>query len=204
MNFNELQQQWNNEPTDKISVPTTIDTLKEAQTPIDRVRKKMKADFFMQAFLIVLTGFAPLIFNFSDKLTALFVPFYAVTIGFMAYYFYKFFVFYKKSYNMTFDSRKNLLWFFYELKLNIELYKALTYIMFFVGFSFGVLAGTITKDENAITNFLDKKEAGLPMIIALLAGLIIFSLFMAEFIPRWYYGKHLKQVKTILDQLDEE
>ena len=104
---------------------------------------------------------------------------------------------------MTFDSRKNLLWFFYELKLNIELYKALTYIMFFLGFSFGVLAGTVTKNQNTISNFLDKKAAGITGI-ALLAGLILFSLFMAEFIPRWYYGKHLKQVKSVLDQLDEE
>lgn len=203
MNFNDLQQQWNNEPTEGIHVPQNIDALKEAQTPIDRVRKKMKTDFFIQAVLLVLTGFAPLIFNFQDKLTALFIPFYGVMIGFMAYYFYKFFVFYKKSYDMTFDSRKNLLWFFYELKLNIELYKALTYIMFFLGFSFGVLAGTVTKNENAISNFLDKKTAGITGI-ALLAGLIIFSLSMAEFIPRWYYGKHLKQVKTVLDQLDEE
>lgn len=204
MNFNELQQQWNNESTDQIHIPNTIDTLKAAQTPIDKVRKKMKADFFFQAFLIFAMGFAPLIFDFSDKLTALFVPFYAITIGFMAYYFYKFFVFYKKSYDMTFDSRKNLLWFFYELKLNIELYKALTYIMFFLGLSFGILAGTVTKNENAITAFLDKQQAGLGLLIALLAVLIIFSLFMAEFIPRWYYGKHLKQVKKVLDQLDEE
>jgi hypothetical protein len=204
MNFNELQQQWNNEPTDRIQIPNNIDTLKEAQTPIDKVRKKMKADFFMQAFILLATGFAPLIFDFSDKLTALFIPFYAVTIGFVAYYFYKFIVFYRKSYDMTFDSRKNLLWFFYELKLNIELYKALTYIMFFLGFSFGVLAGTVTKNENVITQFLDKNEAGLPMMIGLIAVLIVLSLFMAEFIPRWYYGKHLKQVKTVLDQLDEE
>ncbi|RDI05334.1 hypothetical protein [Flavobacterium sp. AG291] len=203
MNFNELQQQWNNEPTDNVRVPNTIDTLKEAQTPIDKVRKKMKADFFMQAFMLVLVGFAPLIFDFSDKLISLFIPFYAIMIGFMTYYFYKFFVFYKKSYDMTFDSRKNLLWFFYELKLNIELYKALTYIMFFLGFSFGVLAGTVTKNQNTISNFLDKKAAGITGI-ALLAGLILFSLFMAEFIPRWYYGKHLKQVKSVLDQLDEE
>ncbi|MFD2600650.1 hypothetical protein [Flavobacterium suzhouense] len=203
MNFNELQQQWNNEPTDNVRVPNTIETLKEAQTPIDRVRKKMKADFFMQAFMLVLVGFAPMIFDFSDKLIALFIPFYAIMIGFMTYYFYKFFVFYKKSYDMTFDSRKNLLWFFYELKLNIELYKALTYIMFFLGFSFGVLAGTVTKNQNTISNFLDKKAAGITGI-ALLAGLILFSLFMAEFIPRWYYGKHLKQVKSVLDQLDEE
>lgn len=203
MNFNELQKQWNSEPTDKIQVPDTIETIKEAQTPIDRVRRKMKTDFFMQAFLLVAVAFAPIVFDFSDKLTKVFIPFYGVAAGFMIYYFYKFYVFYKKSYDMTFDSRKNLLWFYYELKLNIELYKALTYIMFFLGFSFGILAGSVTK-ENKIAQFFDDSSSGLPLVITLIAGLIIFSFFMAEFIPRWYYGKHLKQVKNVLDQLDEE
>jgi hypothetical protein len=203
MNFNELQQQWNNEPTDKILVPRNIDTLRQAQTPIDKVRKKMKTDFFMQGALLIVVAFAPMIFNFPDRVTTLFIAFYGVAVGFMVYYFYKFFIFYKKSYDMTFDSRKNLLWFFYELKLNIELYKALTYIMFFLGFSFGVLKGTVARGENAVTKFLDKNsEVGITIL--LVAALIIFCFFMAEFLPRWYYGRHLKQVKDVLDQLDEE
>lgn len=204
MNFNELQKQWNNEPTDKIHVPNTIDTLREAQTPIDKVRKKMKMDFFTQIILLVAIGFAPLIFNFSKEVTALFIPFYVIMAGFMSYYYYKFFVFYKKSYDMSFDSRKNLLWFYYELKLNIELYKALTYIMFFLGFSFGVLFGMITKDHSKIDNLLSGFEDKTQVLIIFIVVMVVFSFFMAEFIPRWYYGKHLKQVKSVLDQLDEE
>lgn len=204
MNFNELQKQWNDEPTNKITVPTEIDTLRKAQTPIDKVRKKMKMDFITQIVLLIAIAFVPLIFDFSDNLTAVFIPFYGVMLGFMAYYFYKFFVFYKKSYDLTFDSRKNLLWFFYELKLNIELYKALTYIMFFLGFSFGILAGTLTKDNSKVDAFLsglhDKNQALIIFVIIM----VLFSFFMAEYIPRWYYGKHLKQVKAVLDQLDEE
>lgn len=204
MNFNELQKQWNDEPTDKIHVPNTIDTLREAQTPIDKVRKKMKMDFFTQIILLVAVGFSPLIFNFSKEVTALFIPFYGIMAGFMSYYYYKFFVFYKKSYDMSFDSRKNLLWFYYELKLNIELYKALTYIMFFLGFSFGVLFGMITKDHSKIDNLLSGFEDKTQVLIIFIVVMVVFSFFMAEFIPRWYYGKHLKQVKSVLDQLDEE
>lgn len=204
MNFNELQKQWNDEPTDKIHVPNTIDTLREAQTPIDKVRKKMRMDFFTQIILLVAIGFAPLIFNFSKEVTALFIPFYGIMAGFMSYYYYKFFVFYKKSYDMSFDSRKNLLWFYYELKLNIELYKALTYIMFFLGFSFGVLFGMITKDHSKIDNLLSGFEDKTQVLIIFIVVMVVFSFFMAEFIPRWYYGKHLKQVKSVLDQLDEE
>lgn len=204
MNFNELQKQWNDEPTDKIHVPNTIDTLREAQTPIDKVRKKMRMDFFTQIILLVAIGFAPLIFNFSKEVTALFIPFYGIMAGFMSYYYYKFFVFYKKSYDMSFDSRKNLLWFYYELKLNIELYKALTYIMFFIGFSFGVLFGMITKDHSKIDSLLSGFEDKTQVLIIFIIVMVVFSFFMAEFIPRWYYGKHLKQVKSVLDQLDEE
>lgn len=204
MNFNELQKQWNDEPTDKIHVPNTIDTLREAQTPIDKVRKKMKMDFFSQIILLVLVGTAPLIFNFTKEATTLFIPFYGIMIGFMSYYYYKFFVFYKKSYDMSFDSRKNLLWFYYELKLNIELYKALTYIMFFIGFSFGVLYGMITKDHSKIDNLLSGFEDKIQVLIIFIVVMVVFSFFMAEFIPRWYYGKHLRQVKSVLDQLDEE
>lgn len=204
MNFNELQKQWNDEPTDKIHVPNTIDALREAQTPIDKVRKKMRMDFFTQIILLVAIGFAPLIFNFTDELTTIFIPFYGVMISFMAYYFYKFFVFYKKSYDMSFDSRKNLLWFYYELKLNIELYKALTYIMFFIGFSFGVLYGMTTKDHSKIDILLSGFEDKNQVLIIFIVVMVVFSFFMAEFIPRWYYGKHLRQVKSVLDQLDEE
>jgi len=204
MNFNELQKQWNNEPTDRIHIPENIDLLRAAQTPIDKVRKKMKNEFFIQMVMVVFIAFTPMLLHFTDKLTALFIPFYGIMVGFTAYYYYKFYVFYKKSYDMTFDSRKNLLWFFYELKLSIELYKALTYIMFFLGFSFGVLAGSVTDNNNTLTNFLDKNEAGLAIAIAIIIGLIVFSFAVAEIIPRVCYGKHLKQVKGVLDQLDEE
>lgn len=204
MNFNELQKQWNDEPTDKIHVPNTIDTLREAQTPIDKVRKKMRMDFFTQIILLVAIGFAPLIFNFTDELTTIFIPFYGVMISFMAYYFYKFFVFYKKSYDMSFDSRKNLLWFYYELKLNIELYKALTYIMFFIGFSFGVLFSMVTKDHSKIDSLLSGFQDKNKVLIIFIIVMVLLCFFMAESIPRWYYGKHLRQVKSVLDQLDEE
>ena len=145
MNFDKLQEEWNNSNDSKIAVPSDV-KMQEAHTPIDEVRKNMRRECYTQLFCLVLMGFAPVIFNFPSQLTTVFIGTYGMAVAFTLYYFYKFFKFYKHSYDLSFDSRKNLLWFYYELKLNIELYKALTYILFFIGFAFGVLAYMILKN----------------------------------------------------------
>lgn len=207
MNFDELKEQWKKESDDDIFVPDNLEQLKAAQTPIDTVRKKMKNEFFLQSVMLIVSAFIPLIFSFSSILSIVFFFCYGLMIAFTSYYFYKFFVFYKKSYDLSYDTRKNLLWFYYELKLNIELYKALNYILFFIGFIMGVLFFITLKASGS--------EIEIPMInqvvekfrVLYFVGLfiisLVFSFGMAELIPRLYYGKYLKQIKTILDDLDE-
>lgn len=206
MNFDQLQAQWGEESDKKIQVPTTIDHVKQAQTPIDKVRANMKREFFTQLVSAVILLFAPRYFNFPQNLQVIFVFFYGLFIAFTAYYFIKFYNFYKQSYDLTFDSRKNLMWFYYELKLSMELYKALTYILFFIGFSFGIVAYSILKHD-AVGLSLDTvlTTIGLTNLKTTIIGMMVVvlaSFTLAEFWPRYYYGKYLKQIKTVLDQLD--
>lgn len=206
MNFDKLQEQWNNSNDSKIALPSEENLLKEAHTPIDEVRKNMRRELMVQTAALILLGFSPSIFKFPSELTSVFIFIYGLAVGFTAYYFYKFFRFYKHSYDLSFNSRKNLLWFYYELKLNMELYKALTYILFFIGFAFGVLAYTILKKSGfTIDNasFLVLFEKKIYLIIAIIV-IMIASFAGAEYWPEIYYGKHLKKIKSVLDQLDEQ
>ncbi len=206
MNFDKLQEQWNNSNDGNIQLPTKLDKIKEAHTPIDEVRKNMRKEFFTQAICLIILGFSPVIFNFPPQLTTAFIFTYGLAVAFTAYYFYKFFKFYKHSYDLSFDSRKNLLWFYYELKLNIELYKALTYILFFIGFGFGAIAYTILKSTGASINdasFLQLFDNKI-VLVATIIIIMALSFVGGEYWPEYYYGKNLKKVKTILDQLDEE
>ncbi len=207
MNFDELKEQWNKESDDNILVPENLEQLKAAQTPIDAVRKKMKNEFFLQSILLVASAFIPLILSFSSILTIVFFFCYGLIVAFTSYYFYKFFTFYKKSYHLNYDTRKNLLWFYYELKLNIELYKALNYILFFIGFIMGILVYTTLKASgNEIEILMVNTLVGQSRILYFTGMFFIsllFSFGMAELIPRFYYGKYLKQIKAILDELDE-
>ncbi|KQC01842.1 hypothetical protein [Pedobacter sp. Hv1] len=200
MNFDQLKNEWNKEEANGLIVSENILKIKEAHTPIDNIRKKMKSEFFTQILSLIVLAFIPRIFNFSPEMKPIFIAFYAMASGFTAYYFFKFYLIYKNSYNMTIDTRKNLLWFYYEMKLNIELYKALTYMLGLIA-----LAGFIAYifiNKGAPINVDAKK---LTFVIVLVCFSSIFLIGLAtELWTRYYYGKDLKKVKDIIDQLDDE
>ena len=207
MNFDKLQEQWNQE-NNEVSLPQNLDKIKEAHNPIDKVRRNMKFDLISQAILTVLIGFVPYIKRneWDFQSISIFALFYVLMVGFMLYYTLKFYRFYKQSYNLSYDSRKNLMWFAYELRLFIELYRALTFIMMFLGMALGLYFGmhfnTTGQDIFHLKDADFLKLFGvLFFMVAFLLGLVV--LFM-EFVINLYYGKYYKKIKNILNQLDEE
>jgi len=207
MNFDKLQEQWNQE-NNEVSLPQNLDKIKEAHNPIDKVRRNMKFDLISQAVLTVFIGFVPYIKRneWDFQSISIFALFYVLMVGFMLYYTLKFYRFYKQSYNLSYDSRKNLMWFAYELRLFIELYRALTFIMMFLGMALGLYFGmhfnTTGQDIFHLEDAGFLKLFGvLFFMVAFLLGLVV--LFM-EFVINHYYGKYYKKIKNILNQLDEE
>ncbi|MBV2223514.1 hypothetical protein SDC9_01182 [bioreactor metagenome] len=207
MNFDKLQEQWNQE-NNEVSLPQNLDKIKEAHNPIDKVRRNMKFDLISQAVLTVLIGFVPYAKRneWDFQSISIFALFYVLMVGFMLYYTLKFYRFYKQSYNLSYDSRKNLMWFAYELRLFIELYRALTFIMMFLGMALGLYFGmhfnTTGQDIFHLKDADFLKLFGvLFFMVAFLLGLVV--LFM-EFVINHYYGKYYKKIKNILNQLDEE
>jgi hypothetical protein len=201
MNFDQLKEDWNNNNNNHGEVSENMLKMKEAHTPIDKIRKQMKQEFFVQLLSLLLLAFTPKIFGFSSELKSIFILFYAISCAFCTYYFFKFYTFYKHSYDLGLDSRKNLLWFYYEMKLNIELYKALTYILGFIALSFCTTALFIIKGT-LLSEILQKISMFYIVINAFVAILVIG--LITEFWAKLYYGKYVKQIKTIIDSLDEE
>ncbi|MDE5492668.1 hypothetical protein [Elizabethkingia meningoseptica] len=206
MNFDQLQEQWNKEPQDIPKLPKQLDKIKEAHNPIDKVRSNMKKELIMQSVLVIAAAFFPFlnIGKWDSQLMTMFVVFYVLMVGFMLYYGLKFYRFYKESYNLAYDSRKNLMWFSYELRLFIELYRALTFIMMFLGMAFGVYWGTHHAGHSehtplSETNYFELLGIVLFIMVVLLGAIVIF----AEIFIRMAYGRYLKKINTILSQLDE-
>ncbi|MFN0253991.1 hypothetical protein [Pedobacter ureilyticus] len=201
MNFEQLKDQWNENGTSSNEISEKMLKVREAHTPIDNIRKKMKNEFFVQLLSLIIMIFAPKVFGFSQQLSAIYFLFYAIACGFTAYYFFKFYTFYTHSYDLSLDSRKNLLWFYYEMKLNVELYKALTYIIGFIALAFSTTALVLLRGD-ILTKLLTKISMTYVVLNAFVAILIIG--IITELWARFYYGKYLKQIKTIVDGMDEE
>lgn len=205
MSFDKLKEQWHQESSENIDIPDDLSKLRRAHTPIDLVRKTMRNEFFVQIFTLIASIFVPKILHFNSVLMGIYMFFYALMVVFTLYYFYKFFVFYKRSYDLTFDSRKNLLWFYYELKLNIELYKALTYILIFITQSF-VIVAVFVINGNKMDDMLEKlshiSSSNIHVLLIAFAVMLV-SFLLAESWSNFSYGKQLKRIKKVLDQLDE-
>ena len=201
MNFDKLKDQWNKSETNTNEVSENILKVREASTPIDSIRKKMKHEFFWQIFSLAIMAFASKILRFSQELGQVYLIFFAIVCGFTAYYFFKFYTFYKHSYNLSLDSRKNILWFYYEMKLNIELYKAHTYIVAFIYLSF-ISVALFLINGNAIAKLLEKVPF---MYLAINAAATILVIgIVTELWAKFSYGKYLKRLKLIIDSIDEE
>lgn len=201
MNFDKLKNEWNADHIAAHSISEDMLKIKQARTPIDIIRKKMKTEFFYQIVALVMLALFPYILGFTDNMKVVYMVFFAIICGFTTYYFLKFYRFYKNSYDMSMDSRKNILWFFYEMKLNIECYKALTYIIVFIGLSFFAVYFLMEKATvvNKIINQLS--------LIYLLLNCFISILLIGVITELWawfYYGKYLRQIKKVVDELDFE
>lgn len=201
MNFDDIKNDWSTESTEEASISEDMFKIKQAHTPIDIIRKKMKHEFFYQLVALIFMAILPYLFNFSDKIKLVYIIFYAITCGFTAYYFFKFYMFYKNSYDMSMDTRKSILWFYYEMKLNVELYKALTYIIAFIGVAFISMYLFIEK-ASIFSKILARLSPTYVLLNCFITILIIGVI--TELWAWYYYGKYLKRIKKVVDELDYE
>ncbi|WP_316802888.1 hypothetical protein [Pedobacter nototheniae] len=201
MNFDQIKNDWNKPEAEEAGISQDMLDMKEAHTPIDKIRRQMKCEFFVQLASMLFIAFTPAIFNFPLEIRPVFFVFYAVMCGFTAYYFFKFYTFYKHSYDLSLDTRKNLLWFYYEMKLNIELYKALTYILGFIALSFVTVYLLMVKGS-ILQQVLDKVSM-IYIILNCFFTILIVGV-ITELWAKFYYGKYVKVLKKIIDKLDNE
>lgn len=201
MNFDNLKNEWNANDAEETNISADMLKIKEARTPIDIIRRKMKHEFNYQLVALIIMALLPYILGFSPNMKLMYLAFYAITCGFTAYYFFKFYQFYKHSYDMSLDTRKSILWFYYEMKLNIELYKALTYIIAFIGLAF--MSVYLFIEKASIFARLVSKLSPVYILLNCFVTILIIGA-ITELWAWYYYGKYLKRVKKVVDELDFE
>ncbi len=201
MDFNDIQSAWNNENTKNVVVPTQLEKVQQANTPLDKIRKNLKNEFIYQIVSIVVVGFAPYLNGFPEQAITPFYLLFSLFVAVSAYYLIKLFIFYKRLNKTALNTKDNLYETYFDIRLNMELYKTFGFALtpFMILFLVGVL---YFKLPNAATLFTDSTNS-----IALFVSVLFSMLFMgvaSEWWVHFFYGKYAKEIRTVLDELKEE
>ena len=201
MDFNDIQSAWNNENTKNVVVPTQLEKVQQANTPLDKIKKNLKNEFIYQIVSIVLIGFAPYLNGFPEQAITPFYLLFSLFVAVSAYYLIKLFVFYKRLNKTALNTKDNLYETYFDIRLNMELYKTFGFALtpFMILFLVGVL---YFKLANGATLFTDSTNS-----IALFVSVLFSMLFMgvaSEWWVHFFYGKYAKEIRTVLDELKEE
>ena len=200
MNLEEIKSAWDNESTENIKVPDSIELLGKARHPIEKIRTNMKHEFKWQIISIILLAFVPLTrFNFTFYM--FYYVLYVLVILISAYYFHRFYLLFKYIHNYNADTKDNLYEMYYAIKLNMETYWSFAFAI--MPFIFGMVGllwfDRILARGVSLTVIINK-------YVPIFGGLAILLILFFMIATKWWinnYGKYTKKIKQVLDELRE-
>jgi hypothetical protein len=208
MNFDDLRDAWAKEKVE--TIPASTGTLPAHKTfsIVSKLRKNMKAEFIGQiaGYILVI-----LIFLLVSKTTlSVFIVWISTFILFLqsAYYFYRFFLFYKAAGRYDLGIRHSIRKIIYELELNIEIYKTYS----FCAMPLATLTGIAILGGGAISAFFREILLNGSLVrfrplfffcIIIFIIQIVGSIFLNLHI-RLQYGGCLRELKKIMVDLETE
>ncbi|KAF2335528.1 hypothetical protein [Flavobacterium daemonense] len=204
MDFNDIQNAWNNEKTENVVVPDNLEKINSANTPLDKIKKNLKNELIMQSVAVVLIGVTPYLYRFPEKWIVPFYLMFSIFVAVCVYYLVKLYIFYKRLNKITLKTKDSLYETYFDVRLNMELYKTFGFALtpFMVLFLIGFLYNEFLKKPGFdVTNFSNTE------LISVFAIVVFCILFMGISLEWWvhkFYGKYAKEIKNVIDQLKEE
>ena len=204
MDFNDIQNAWNNDTNEDVKLPTNLEKLQAANTPLDKIRKNLKNEFFYQIISIISLAFMPLLYGFSKSGTILFYTLFSIFVAICIYYLAKLYFFYKRMNNVTLNTKDSLYETYFDIRLNMEIYKTFGFALtpFLVMFAIGMLYFQISKTEVIVLDNL--QNAHLITLFVSIAFCILFMGIALEWWVKHFYGKYANEIKKVIDELNEE
>jgi hypothetical protein len=203
MNFDELQSAWQSDKGNDIVVPDSVTKLRSVTTPVQRIRRNMRREFIVMICLVIACAFFPLIYTEQELARGPFYAMYTALIIINIFYYVKFYFFYKRLNTTTLTSKDSLYAVYYDIKLNVEMYRC---------FNYSVIPLVMLYQVMVIMGLPPVKAAAFEsrqiyfiimfclMFLFFIAAMIIF----VEWWIRYFYGNYLRQVQKVLDELKEE
>lgn len=206
MDFKDIQSAWDGDKPENVVVPTKLEKLKSANMPLDKIRKNLKNEFIYQFLSILFLGLIPVIYKFPPVMSTFFYGLFVLFLVICAYFLMKLYWFYKRLNSAETNTKDNLYDTYFDIRLNMELYKSFTYSLVPFALIFASMILLRDQTQEMMDFILYKKSANL-IIGSLFAGFISMMVTVAFFTEWWinhFYGKYAKEIRKVLDELKEE
>lgn len=204
MDFNDIQSAWDSDKPKNIALPTTLEKLQSANTPLDKIKKNLRNEFYYQLISIALIGFVPLLPDFPENAIVPFYLLYAIFVAVSVYYLVKLYIFYKRLSKTTLNTKDSLYETYFDIRINMELYKTFGFaltpfiILYLVGYLFYQSPDTAGLFTGKLNN------SALLILVFSVVCCILFMGLALEWWVRHFYGKYADALRKVIDTLKEE
>lgn len=205
MDFNDIQNAWNNEKTENVVLPDNLEKIESANTPLGKIKRNLRNDLIAQTIAVVLIGASPYMHGFSEKWIAPFYLLFSIFFAVSVYYLVKLYLFYKRLNNITLKTRDSLYETYFDIRLNMELYKTFGFALtpFLVLFLLGVLYDKFSMKPGGF-HVEDISNGQLTSVFVIVVFCVLFMGLSLEWTVKCFYGKYAKEIKKVIDELKEE
>lgn len=202
MNFDELQSAWHSDKGKDIVVPDSVTKLRSVATPVQRIRKNMRIELVVMLCLIIGIPFFRV--AYKEQLSP--IPFYAMYVALIIltiFYYIKFYLFYKRLDAATLTSKDSLYEVYYDIKLNIEMYRSFNYSVIPLMLLYQVMVIMNYPPVQAAA-FASRKAYFIILFSIMFLFVVGIAIAFVEIWIKYFYGNYLTQVQKVLEELKEE
>lgn len=208
MNIDNLKDAWSSDEPRGMHIPDNTQALGKTNSVIDKVRKNMKAEFFAS-----IVAYPFLLWYLMANQTSSFFFNIAVILFFTililnTYYYIRFYAFYKSIARYDFNMRESIRKITYELELNSEIYKTYNFCVTPLAI---LLLGALFCSRDFSKHILQLltsdsflSQGGMLWMIFTALVTIGLTYGIHEYYIRSLYGKHIDELKIIINDLGTE
>ncbi|HTJ12881.1 MAG TPA: hypothetical protein VL547_12680 [Dinghuibacter sp.] len=205
MNFDDLKDAWAKEPVDERVLPARLTG--KTTGAIARLRRNMRNEFIWTILGLGATLVVLIVHGGHHRLTILAYCAAAFLFVQAGYYFFRFFLFYRRTQRYDLGLRKSLRRFVSELELNIEVYR--TYSFCITPLACLVWIAIVDTDVTGgfIVRYLSGEMPTSPWTIIWIILTLLCTQFLGAFFLHLHletqYTRYLKELRRILDDLED-
>jgi hypothetical protein len=202
MDINDIQNLWDSDKNENIQLPTNLQKIQLANTPLAKIKRNLKREFYCQVISLPAIGFVPLLSTFPKTAIAPFYLLFSLFFAINFYYTVKLYIFYKKLNKTSLSTKDSLYETYFDIRLNMELYK--TFGIALTPFLILSLLGFIYYNSPDIFFKGLNNNKFLTVTFSVVTYSMLYMGLVMELWVNYYYGKHLKEIKKVIDELKED